>query len=173
MKPNRTQLALGVILILLGAWFVAARTVPGLEALVGQFTKGPLAVVLAGALIFLVGLILGAPGMAIPAAIVAGIGGILYYQELAEDPSVWSYMWTLIPGFVGVGNILSGLLGGGTEQVRSGFKLIGTSAVLFLIFAAIFGKLSALLGPYGTYVPAALLIIVGLWVIVRSFVRKE
>lgn len=63
----------------------------------------PMWVIGAGALVFLIGLITGNPGMAIPASIVAGIGGILYYQETTGNFSSWSYMWTLIPGFVGNG----------------------------------------------------------------------
>ena len=48
-------------------------------------------------------------------------------------------MWTLIFGFIGVGNILAGLLG---DDLRHNFghgvNLIVISAVLFLIFAMIF-----------------------------------
>ncbi len=165
---NRGQLALGLILILLGAWFIAARQIPALNAWAEQYMQGPLAIVAAGILILLVGLVLGTPGMAIPAAIVAGIGGIFYYQQITNDYTSWSYMWTLIIGFVGVGIILAGLLEGDLRRARSGMSTIVTSAVLFVVFAAIFGKL-AILGSIG---PAILLILVGLWVLIRGLVRQ-
>ena len=165
---NRSQLALGLILILLGAWFIAQRQIPALNDLIQLYLNGALKIVAAGALIFLIGLILGAPGMSIPAAIVAGIGGILYYQQITEDYSSWSYMWTLIPGFVGIGEVVAGLLTASASRARSGANTIVVSAVLFVVFAAIFNKL-AMLGPYG---PSILLILLGVWVLGRALWRK-
>jgi hypothetical protein len=166
---NRTQLALGIVLIVLGAWFIAQRQIPALGAWVTHYMSWPLNVVAAGVIILLIGLIIGAPGMAIPAAIVAGIGGILYYQTQTNDFTSWSFMWTLIPGFVGVGQILGAVLGRSPREARSGMNLILTSAVMFIIFAAIFGRLT-LLGPY---FPAAVLILVGFWFLVRGFWRRN
>ena len=166
---NRTQLALGLILILLGAFFIAQRQVPALNHWVQLYMTWPLNIVAVGALIFLIGLLVGAPGMSVPAVIVAGIGGILYYQEATRDFSSWSYMWTLIPGFVGVGELLNGLLSGNNYKLRSGSNLLVTSAVLFIIFAAIMGKLN-ILGPYG---PAVLLILVGVWVLARGLWHRN
>jgi hypothetical protein len=164
---NRGQLALGLILILLGGWFIAQQQIPMLKQWTSLFMSGPLTIVAAGGLILLIGLLLGAPGMAIPAAIVAGVGGIIYYLQITENPAGWSYMWTLILGFIGVGQILSGLFGGGRHQFGSGLNLIVTSAVLFIIFAAIMGKLTLL----GSFAPAILLILLGLWVIARGLWR--
>jgi len=166
---NRSQLALGVVLILLGAWFIAQHQVPALETWVAQYMSWPLNVVAAGAIILLIGLLVGVPGMAIPAAIVAGVGGILYYQESTGDYTSWSYMWTLIFGFIGVGQILAGLLGRSMREARSGMNFILASAVMFIILAAIFGKL----GMLGPYFPAVVLILVGLWFLVRGFWRRN
>jgi hypothetical protein len=100
---------------------------------------------------------------------VAGIGGILYYQNQTDDFGSWSYMWTLIPGFVGVGTILSGLLGDHTRRnLTHGLNLIVISAVLFLVFGTLLGGLS-ILGDYGV---AVLLILLGLYVLVRGFTRS-
>ena len=166
---NRTQLALGLVLILLGAWFIAQRQVPALNQIVLLYMSWPLNIVAIGGLIFLIGLLVGAPGMAVPAAIVSGIGGILYYQKLTSDFTSWSYMWALIPGFVGVGEIISGLLSRINSKVRSGFNTIVVSLVLFIVFAAIFGRLN-ILGPFG---PAVLLILIGIWVFARGLWRKS
>jgi hypothetical protein len=168
-KQGRTQLALGIVLILVGGWFIAQRTFPEVAAITAQFTSGSLAVVGVGALLFLLALLLGAPGLAVPAAIVAGIGGILYYQDLTGNSSSWSYMWTLILGFVGVGIILQGLLGENTRQnLRHGLNLMVVSAVLFLVFSAFLGGWDIL----GNFGPAILLILLGLWVLGSGLYRS-
>jgi hypothetical protein len=168
MKRNRGELIVGLVLILLGVWFVAQRQFPDFQKWVEMYAQGPMALVVGGGVLFVLGLVLGAPGMSIPAAIVAGIGGILYYQEMVKDPTIWSYMWTLIIGFVGVGNVLAGLIGRNSSQVNSGLNTIVVSAVMFIVFAAAMGKL-AILGAYG---PAILLILLGLYVMLRGFFRK-
>lgn len=172
-KQGRTQLALGVILILLGAWFLVDKSVPAFHTLFSKYTEWPFSLIGIGAILLLLGLVLGAPGMAVPAAIVAGIGGIFYYQKTFNDYESWSYMWALIPGFVGVGSILAGLLGDNTaHNLNRGLNLMVISAVLFLVFSSFLGGWS-LLGNYG---PAILLILLGLWVLgsglYRTFRRK-
>lgn len=164
---NRTSLALGLLLIALGAWFLLERQVPDFKQMADLYLSYPLNVIAIGGLIFVLGLLVGAPGMSVPAAIVSGIGGILYYQTITSDYTSWSYLWTLIPGFAGIGDMLNGALGGHYDKVRSGAGAVFVSAVLFLIFAAMFGKLG-ILGPYG---PAILLIVIGVAVIFRG-VRK-
>jgi hypothetical protein len=62
---------------------------------------------------------------------------------------------------------LSGLLSRNLQQARSGLNLMAISAVLFIVFAAFFGKLS-LLGPYG---PAILLVALGVWILISGFLR--
>src|SRR3972149_12084787 len=109
-RQGRSQLTLGVMLILLGAWFLLDKSVPAFHAIFEKYTEWPINMLLIGAGIFIVGLVLGQPGMSVPAAIVAGIGGIFYYQEATNSYDSWSYMWALIPGFVGVGSIFAGIL---------------------------------------------------------------
>ena len=117
--------------------------------------------------LFIMGLIVGAPGMAIPACIVAGIGGILYWQNLTGDWFSWTYAWALIPGFVVVGMILSALLGeGGWSQAGKGAEMILVSLVLFIVFGSLFGGISGL-GPYWP----ALLVLVGGVQLVRRVLR--
>jgi peptidoglycan/LPS O-acetylase OafA/YrhL len=157
------------MLIVLGALFFISKQSPDINRWVEPFMQWPLNIVGVGALILLIGLLLGAPGMAVPAAIVAGIGGILYYQTKTEDPQYWAYMWTLIPGFVGVGMLVSGLLSRSMSQARSGLNQMAVSAVLFIAFAAFFGKLG-LLGPYG---PAILLVALGVWLLISNFLHKK
>lgn len=170
MRQNRSSLFLGVLLILLGAWLVISRQVPSVQNWLDDNFAWPMWTIGAGLVILLIGLITGNPGMAVPAAIVSGIGGILYYQYLNDDYASWSYMWALIPGFVGVGIILAGLLGEHTRQNLSrGLNLLFISAAMFLIFAAFFGGIS-ILGDYGAPV---ILILVGGYILIRGFVRNS
>lgn len=168
-KQGRSQLALGVILIGLGVWFFLDKSVPGFHTLFEQYTRWPFNMFLIGGGIFLLGLILGQPGMSVPAAIVAGLGGIFYYQQVTENAQSWSYMWTLIPGFVGVGTILAGILGEKpAHNLKHGLNLVVISVVLFLVFSSFFGGFT-LLGNFG---PAILLILLGLYVLGNGLYRS-
>lgn len=164
---NRGQLAFGVILILVGAWLIAQRQIPALREWAAISMQWPLNLVAIGGLLLLLGVLFGAPGMAIPAALVAGIGGIFYYQQTFEDYGSWSFLWTLLIGFIGVGQVLAGLLGSGRKEVAAGLNTIAVSALLFVLFAALFGRLTVL----GEFGPAILLILLGLWVIARGLWR--
>lgn len=167
-RQNRTQLVLGILLVAAGVYYVLAQQMPGLRFWAEFDFQWPFYVIGAGVLILLIGLLTGAPSMAVPACIVAGIGGILYYQNRTNDWSSWSFLWALIPGFVGIGVLLTALLGENTRQnLTHGLNLVVISAALFLAFAAIFQRLTFL----GSYGPAVLLILLGLYVIGRGLMR--
>lgn len=166
-RQGRTQFVLGLVLILLGAWFLADRSLPAFHDLVGRYMEWPFSLVSIGVGLLLLGLVLGAPGMAVPAAIVAGIGGIFYYFDRVGDYSDW-YMWLLVPGFVGVGSVLAGLLGENTRHnVRRGLNLMVISAVLFLVFSSVLGGWDRM----GSYGPAILIILLGLWLLANGIFR--
>jgi hypothetical protein len=165
---NRTRLTFGVALILLGGIFLAVRFIPGLESQFSALMSWPMIIIAVGVGLLFLGLLAGTPGMAVPACIVAGIGGILYWQNTTGRYETWSFAWALIPGFVGVGILLASLLG--DRQHRSaweGFNMIITSAVLFLIFGSIFGGFESL----GTYWPL-LIVGAGVLLLVRAFIKK-
>ena len=166
---NRGQLAVGIVLILLGVLFIAQKQLPVLGPWVEMYSAWPLNMLAIGALILLIGLLLGAPGLAVPAAIVAGVGGILYYQKITEDYSSWSYMWTLIIVSIGVGTTLSGLLSRSMAQARGGLSTMAVGGVLFLVFGTFLGKLNV----FGGYGPAILLVLLGAWLLLRGMLRRN
>ena len=169
MRQNRSTLILGFLLILFGGWMILTNQVPAIHEWITAHSTGSVYTIGAGVLILLIGLFTGSPGMAVPAAIVAGIGGILYYQDLNHDYSSWSYMWALIPGFVGVGTILAGLLGDNTRHnLARGLRLLVISAVLFLAFGTFLGGLTIL----GTYGAPILIILLGVYILARGFTRS-
>jgi hypothetical protein len=170
MKQNRSNLALGIILLVIGGWLLVTRQVPAIQEWMDANFAWPMYTIGAGILVLLIGLITGAPGLAVPASIIAGIGGILYYQNANNDFGSWAYLWTLIPGFVGVGSILAGMLGENSRRnFGHGIRLLVTSAVMFLIFATFFGGLS-ILGEFGMPI---ILILLGVYVLARGFIRSN
>ncbi len=166
-RRERSRLAFGILLILIGALFLAARFFPIFTTWIQiQFTW-PLILIVVAVFLLLLGLLVGAPDLAVPACIVAGIGGILYYQNSTGLWDSWEYVWTLIPGFLGVGILLAALLGGGSRgSLSGGIWLILISLVLFAIFGSFFGGLGIL----GSYWPV-LLILLGVFVLIRSLTR--
>ncbi len=168
MSRQRSNTILGVLLILAGAAFLAQQFYPSLPVWRYFTFSWPWYVVGVGVLLLVLGLLAGAPGMAVPATIVAGIGGLLYWQNATGKWDSWAYAWTLIPGFVGLGIILEGLLGGKFRSgLRAGGSLVVISAILFVVFASFLGGPALL----GTYWPV-LLILFGVWFIIRGFLRR-
>jgi len=164
---RRGAVVAGLVLILFGAFLLAVQWLPGFNLWTSWGISWPLIVVGVGVLLAVIGLITLEPDMAIPAVIVGGIGGLLYYQNATGDWASWAYAWALIPGFVGVGMLLAslfrGLAGRRTRNMLvEGLSEIVTSVVLFAIFGSFLG------GPQwlGRYWPLAI-ILLGVWIVVR------
>lgn len=141
MDSNRRgNLVIGILLLLVGGWFLAQQFFPQLNGLVQVDIEWPLFVVGVGLFFLLMSVLLRAPGLAVPAAIVGGVGGIFYYQTQTGDWQSWSYAWTLIPGFVGVGILLSYLLQGQlVAAVRESVGLMLFSLLMFGVFSGFLG----------------------------------
>jgi hypothetical protein len=162
MEQRRAIAAAGVLLIVAGAAALAIQFVPGWGAWFRAELGWPLVVMGVGLSLLVIGLLAGVVAMAVPAAIVGGIGAILYWQNVTGDWQSWSYVWALIPGFAGVGVILAGLLQGRLKDVGEGAWLILISLVLFAVFGSWLGGVSV----FGPYWPV-LIIIIGLVLLVR------
>jgi hypothetical protein len=163
-RAKRSGVAVGVVLVLLGAWFLVVQFVPWLE---GWFAW-PMIIVGVGVLLLVFGLMAGEPGMAVPACVVGGIGGLLYWQNATGNWESWAYAWALIPGFVGVGTMLMGILSRDGGQVRSAAWLLAISAILFVVFGSFFGALGFL----GKYWPV-LLILLGVLSLFQGLFRRR
>jgi hypothetical protein len=114
-RDRNSALRLGVVLIILGGLFLLVRAAPDLFGWVGD-SSWPLIIVGVGIVLLLIGAVTGAAGMAVPAAIVGGIGGLLYWQNATGNWQSWAYAWTLIPGFVGAGTLVAGLWRQGPDR---------------------------------------------------------
>jgi hypothetical protein len=168
-RRQRSRIGTGIVLVLLGGIFLAVQLVPSLRDWIDLAFSWPLIIIGVAVFLLLLGLVTGEPNMAVPACIVGGIGGLLCWQNTTGHWDSWAYAWTLIPGFVGVGTLLSGLLGGGSRKtVREGGQLVLISLILFAVFGSFFGALGFL----GKYWPV-LLIGLGLLILLQGLFRSR
>ena len=169
---QRSRLTVGVLLVALGVGFLVLQLMPGLADWFRVTLSWPLIIVGVGVLVLVVGLLSAAPETAIGACVVAGIGGILYYQNLTGNWESWAYAWTLIPGFTGVGMVIAGLLGSRVPRsISRGLNQIIASVILFLIFGSIFGPIFGGFSFLGPYWPL-LLVAAGLLIIIRALLHR-
>jgi len=163
---RRGNLAGALVLILLGVWFLAVQLSPGLRAFAYNRLTWPAIIIGVGVLMGLIGLVTWVPGLLIPACIVSGIGGLLYWQNATGNWASWAYAWALIPGFVGVGVILSGLMRRDRHAVIGGGWTIFNSLVLLAIFGSFLGGMALF-----KYWPV-LLILVGILLLFQGLLRR-
>ncbi len=168
-RQRRSGLVIGILLILLGGLILAFQLVPSLRDYIAIELSWPLIIVGIGVLFLVFAVLSGVPELAVPATILGGIGLLLYWTNATNNWEGWAYIWTLIPGFVGLGIILAGLLGGQAgNALRGGVSLIVISGILFVIFSSFLG------GPvsFGAYWPV-LLILLGIWLLLRPWVHSR
>lgn len=156
---------LAVVLVLLGLGFFLVQLSPSPEGGSWMEQSWPLVLVAIGATLLVLGRIRQAPGMAVPAAILTGLGALFYWQNYTWNWESWAYVWTLIPGFVGIGFALSVLLGGARPLLARGESLIVLSLGLFALFTTFFSTI----GFVGASWPL-LSIVFGVLLLVRSLV---
>jgi len=166
-KGKRTSIVGGAVLILVGALLFAGQVLPDFMPDFWEIFSWPWIIIGVGMVLTVLGVVTGEPGFAVPATIMTGLGGIFLYQVAFNDFQSWSYIWTLIPGFVGLGIILMSLLGG-DASVKDGGTLLFISFIMLAVFGSFFGAV----GMAGRYWPV-LLILLGAVLMVRTFFTKK
>jgi cytochrome bd-type quinol oxidase subunit 2 len=170
---RRGSITFGILLILAGALFLAVELIPAFNEWYTQFANWPFWVVGPGLIFVFAAIISGVSALAIPGAIISGIGGILYYQQVNNDWQSWAYAWALIPGFVGVGIFIMHLLDGRVKKAfKEGGNLILTSAVMFLLFGSLMRSVFGQEPFFGQYWPV-LIIIWGVWMLIKPLLRDS
>ncbi|MBN2046452.1 MAG: hypothetical protein JW750_01315 [Anaerolineaceae bacterium] len=161
---NRRSLVVGVLLILGGAVMLLVRFNPALQ----DYFSWPLIIVAVG-LVMLVSSLFGGNGdLAVPGFINLGVGGILFYQNWTGDWTSWGYLWTLIPGFIGLGILSSDLINRKKRIDRSGVFMILFSV---FCFGAFYVAKQLGIDPL-TLWPAAI-ILVGLMMVLKPLFRQR
>jgi len=170
---RRGSFTLGFLLILLGAWFLAVQFIPEIGDWMEQIADWPVWVIGPGLIFILAGLISGVFELMIPGSIISGIGLILYYQNATGDYQSWTYAWALIIMFVGIGIFLANLFKGKVGKAfEEGGPPVMTGLIMFLIFGSIFRAMFGQSPLLGDYWPV-LLMVVGLWLLVKPFFRRR
>jgi LiaI-LiaF-like transmembrane region len=169
MDANRRGgLVGGLLLILLGGAFLAAQLIPGSRSWFNAEDSWPLIVIGIGVLLVVLAIALRTSPLAIPGCIVAGIGCMLYYQNATGNWGSWAYAWTLIPAFVGLGVLVSGLLEGQPmRSLTTGVWMILISLVAFVIFGSFLG-----MGRFSAYWPL-LLVLGGLLILGQAILGRR
>jgi hypothetical protein len=169
-RRKKSNITSGLVLILIGVVLLTLQVFPGLRAWFNFTFTWPMIIIFVALGLLVIGLLTGEPDMAVPACIVGGIGGILYFQTIGILTwESWAYLWTLIPGFVGVGILIAGLLNWSRKQIGEGLESILVSAVLFTIFGSLFGDIFGRF-PFRIYLPFAL-IALGVFMFIRALLQ--
>lgn len=165
---TRSSIIVAVLLIVTGSWFLAIELYSPLKEIVYGADSWPLSILGVGILMAIVGLVTWAPSLMIPASIISGIGGLLYWQNTTGNWESWAYAWALIPGFVGVGLLLTGLMTRNRNMLTGAGWTLFNSLVLFVIFGYFLGG-----GSLVTQFWPVLLIALGLILLGRGLVRRR
>ncbi len=103
-------------------------------------------------------------GLCIPGTILIALGCIFLYNAITNDWASWGYAWILVTGSVGLGLALASWVGGwGREVATVGWWMFIISAVVFSIFATLFG------GSVLRLAAPVVLILFGVWLMFRTF----
>jgi hypothetical protein len=173
MSTNkRKSIASGIILILIGLVFLALQLIPGLRFWADQSFTWPMSIIAVAFGLLVIGALTGTADMLVPACIVGGIGGILYLQNSSVLTwESWAYLWTLIPGFAGVGVFLAGLIKWNKKEIVDGIQTTLVSGVLLLVFGSLMGDMFGKF-PMRDYLPFVL-IALGLFLFVRALFDRR
>jgi len=110
----------------------------------------------------------GLAGFCIPGGLLLSLGAIFLYNTLSGDWASWAYAWILLNAGIGLGIVLAAWVGGWGREVSSiGWWMFVVSAVVFSIFATLFG------GPMLKTAGPVMLILGGIWLIFRSFSYRQ
>jgi hypothetical protein len=168
------SLILGLLLIVVGAAY-----------LIGQYLPRPLIPVDLGhygwpIFVLVPGLVLlaagasnrAASGLCIPGAVITMTGLVLAVQNTFDLFATWAYAWALVaPGGVGLGMLIQGIVTGQPGLRTAGVRTMGIGVAIFLVGAAFFEGVIHISGRefgfVGQLLLPALLIVVGVWLLVR------
>lgn len=136
--PNTAGLALGVMLVVVGGLLLIVR-VAGITIDDAAWPAALLAIGLA----MLIGALLIPPraglGLAVPGAMLAIVGGILWAQSATGAYASWAYAWALVaPGGPGLAMLVYGLVRGDADLARDGLWPTVIGIGLFLGFGIVF-----------------------------------
>ena len=130
--PQRNLWVSGIVLMVLGALWLFAQV---FDLQLGAIFW-PWFVIVPGILLLVWGLSLQSGsglGLSIAGSIVTVVGLVLFYQQLFDQFQSWAYAWALVaPGGVGLGHVLYGVFHNDQALVRTGSRILGIAAAIFV-----------------------------------------
>jgi hypothetical protein len=163
---NRGGVALGIVLIVVGALFLVDRVV-GIDLATAGW---PLFVIVPGVLLLVWGLSMTGRegvGLAVGGGITIVVGLILAVQNATGLWATWAYAWALVgPGGTGVGLIAFGLTHGDHGLLSNGLRSLGSGLALFVAFGLFFEGVIGLSGTPFLSTDVGPIILVGAGVVV-------
>lgn len=133
---KRDSIVWGIILILVGAGFLAYQLFPGIFA----GFDWPWLLVALGVVFLVISLLTRTGGTMVPGVILLAVGGILLYQTRTGNWASWSYLWPVMPGAAGLGLFLGSFFDREMRPARLvGLIMMAASVVLFAVFGGLFG----------------------------------
>lgn len=163
MKP-RPRMAIAFFLILTGFWYLAIELFPQVTSFAYGRQTWPIQIIVSGIVLAVLGLVCWTSGLMIPAAIVAGIGGLLYWQNITGRWDSWAYAWALIIIFIGVGISLTGFM----ERKRTALLGAGWTIFIGLTLLIVFGAFLGGSDLIQKYWPVAIILLGGLLLVKGS-----
>jgi hypothetical protein len=171
-SQRRRNIASGVLLILIGLIFLAFQVFPTLRVWADQEFTWPMGLWLGALGLLVLGVLTGTADLLVPASIVGGLGTIFFFQETGRLTwEGWAYLWTLIPGFAGLGVFLAGLIEWDRKEIADGLQTMLVSVVLFLVFGSLLGDVFGYF-PFRDFLPV-LLIILGVFLFIRALFERR
>lgn len=155
-SKRRTYLALGLITV-------------GLLALLGIGRMWPLLILLPGMLILLPAIRGGrtTAALAIPGMVIAGTGGLLFFQNLTGYWESWAYAWALYGVFLGLGIMLMGSKLDDRSIITFGRFIVWLGIAAF-VGAAFLAEIVLGIGILGSGLGALALIALGVFLLMRG-----
>jgi len=166
-------IVMGVILIVIGTIYLAIEFIPRLRDIDVAHYGWPVFVIVPGlVLIGVAGAIPEASGLCVPGAIVIMAGLVLGIQNVFNLFATATYTWALVvPGGVGLGMWLQGLVNESPGLRLSGAQTMGAAFILFLLSALFFESITHVSGVRFPFLVRLLLpllfIVVGIVVVAR------
>lgn len=160
-KPDRNNLAIGVVLIAVGLLFVAGQV---LNFRLGQF-MWPFFIIVPGAFLlsfaFSSKVTNGEP-LAVIGSMITTLGLMLLYQSVTGHWASWAYAWALLaPTSIGAGLWLYGARKDKPDLVSSGRTVVTVGLIIFLVGAVFFEMLLGISRLGGILIPVALIVLGG------------
>jgi hypothetical protein len=136
-RRNRPSIVIGVVLILLGLFFLFSQLVNLVFHIqIGSYTW-PLLILAPGLLLYFLAFfndVKTGRVLVVPGSIVSAVGLLLFFQNITNLWATWAYAWAFVfPTSLGIGQIIFGWLRRRADLVREGWGFARVGGIILLV----------------------------------------